>query len=59
MNQLSCILLHVDTGDADALLLTIALYNIYITMLADWQVILRGLPILWKVRVVIILAIKL
>jgi hypothetical protein len=48
----------VDTGDADALGFTIALGNIYITILADWQIILRGLPVLWKARIIIVLTVK-
>ena len=58
MHQLACILLHVNTGDADALL-ALGSLNIHIAMLADWQIILGCLPVLRQVRIIIILAVKL
>ena len=58
MYQLACILLHVDTGNADTLLALGGL-DLHIAMLTNWQVILGGLPVLWQIRIVVVLAVKL
>ena len=58
MHQLACVLLHVDAGQADALLLPLHI-NIHPAMLGNGQVVLGGLPVLGQVGVVVVLAVKL
>ena len=57
MNQLTGILLHVNTGDADTLR-PVGGIDIHIAMLTDGQVKLRGLEVLRQIRIVVVLAVK-
>ena len=57
VNQLACILLHMNAGNANPLL-ALGGFNIYITMLADWQIILGSLPILWQIWIIVVFTVK-
>ena len=58
MNELAGILLHVDTRQADAFLLTVNI-DIDPAMLSNRQVVLRRLPVLRQIRIVVVLAVEL
>ena len=57
MNQFTRILFHVDLMNTDALLHTIHFY-VHMTISADWQIKLRNLVSLRKIRIKIILSVE-
>ena len=58
MNEFSCVLLHVDARQTNALLPLFRI-DIHPAMFGDRQVVLRGLEVLWQIRIVVILAVEL
>ena len=58
MDQLACVLLHVDARDADPLLPLLG-FDIHIAVLCNRQIVLRRLEIFRKVGIIIILPVEL
>ena len=58
MHELAGIFFHVDTGQADAFLLTFHV-NIHPAMFSNRQVVLGRLPVFRQIRIVIVLAVEL